>query len=54
VKIRLDSQQERAWQIEFEYALENNNDDQEKADKVAWEELCKLYPELKRFDGIEN
>jgi hypothetical protein len=52
MKVKLNPEQEKAWQIEFEFALDDNNGDQEIADRVAWEELCKLYPELKQFDGI--
>lgn len=47
----LTAEQDRAWTHAFNYYVEEEGETDEDADKHAWIDLVKEFPELAKFDG---
>lgn len=49
----LNSVEDKAWVISFNYAIEEKGMNDEQADKYAWKDIQNQFVRLKNFDGIK-
>ncbi len=50
---KMTPEEEQVWEDAFRYGIEEFDMDDEAADKYAFDELCKVFPRLRRFDHLE-
>jgi hypothetical protein len=53
MKAKLTPEEERAWEFAFQFYVLSENKNNATADRLAWRDVQKEFPRLRKYDGAE-